>query len=134
MDRISKYKKAIIPIVIVFVAILILSKCGKNNDNSEDTILVTISINYEKVKGSYNDDAKIYVDGKEMGTINVQSSKEFDVYLTEGTHSIKAVSDTKLRKDKSNKVKFIVSEKDSMFSFNMKQGLFSGLKISKNKK
>ena len=103
----------------------------ENQEEGEAIYIVDINIDYKKPAFSYNDDAIVYVDDIEIGTIKAGKSEYYTIETTEGDHRIWVESDTVLRNNNSAKVKFYIDDKNTIFDFSLKDGSFAGLKLSK---
>lgn len=75
--------------------ILVIASCSANKSSVGTTYTVIIHINYEESTGlNYRDDAKLYVDDIEVGDVPYGSDHNYEVTLTEGTHTIYLKKDT----------------------------------------
>ena len=120
----------------VLLILLVLSYIGKNTkkeseeEKNTETKSVTIQVEYTKNKGSYNDDAFIYIDGDKVGSIKAGKTEEYTIDLSEGEHKIHAKRDTSIRKYSSKKIKFNVSNED-IYYFQLIDDTWDGLKMKK---
>lgn len=115
---------------------ILLTACGESaKDNLKNTegqveCTIWISVNYEKVALSYNDDAIIYVDDEEIGRMEAGKNESFDIIVKTGAHSIYVKRDTMLRHSSSSKIKFEVNDNNQEIIFSLKDDSIKGFTIS----
>ena len=121
-------------LALLILVLFCVVGCGNRSSNVGETTSVTLTFDYEKQKGlNYNDDAKVYIDNKEIGIVRYGTTgKVFKLDLSEGNHTIKLISDTVLRENKSNKVKINVGETTD-FKLIISQSAIWGLRLALDK-
>ncbi|MCR5580560.1 MAG: hypothetical protein K6F66_03135 [Pseudobutyrivibrio sp.] len=123
--------KRILLALLTLVFVVSVIGCGNKSSDSGETKSVTLTFDYEKQSGlNYNDDAKVYVDDTEIGIVTYGTvGNVFVEDLTEGKHTLRLVSDTTLRTNKSNKVKIEVGDSTD-FKLIISQSSMWGLRLS----
>ncbi|MGN0735338.1 MAG: hypothetical protein ACI4LP_05895 [Anaerovoracaceae bacterium] len=115
--------------LIILMAATVFAGCG-NNDLEKESYVVTIHIKYEESSGlNYRDDAKLFIDDKEIADVEYASETDYTVNLTNGEHEIYLKRDTLLRKNSTNKITVDVDENNKFISIIAKENAISGLKI-----
>lgn len=128
-----KRKKYIVLLLCVLVLIMGMSACGKSKNSSENTYAIIIHINYEESSGfNYKDDAKLFVDNIEIADVPYGSEDNYEVKLTEGTHTIYLKRNALFRKNSTNSIEINVSKDNTYISITAKENAISGLRISED--
>ena len=121
-------KNRIILVVIIVIVLIVLKNCGSGKESTEYDVV--LHFDYETQSGlNYNDNALVYVDDEQVGVVMYgETNTEFKTIMKEGKHKVRLVSDTKVRKNKSNKVTIKVAS-TSDFTFKISQSSLTGLKL-----
>ena len=107
-----------------------LTSCGDNSNPTGNTYTVIIHVNYKESLGfNYRDDAKLYVDDIEIGDVPYGSDSNYELTLTEGTHTIYLKRDALFRKYNTNLIEVDVLEENTYISIIAQENAISGLRI-----
>lgn len=122
---------------IVAVTSMLVSCGGKATTGSSAVVsnpveehTVRILIDYERNSFSYNDDAVIYIDDSEIGSISAGESNSFQITVEAGKHRIQAKGGTAIRHNNSLVIEFTIDETVKDVRFSLKDDSITGLTIS----
>mgnify|MGYP002627227659 CR=1 FL=1 len=125
--------KRVLALSLLLLVIMAITSCGekKSSDSeSADNIEIELDISYEEQSGlNYNDDAIVYLDDEEIGKVEYGSMNTvLNVKTSEGDHTLRLISDTTIRKNKSNKVTISVGD-ETKFDLRIYQHAIWGLRL-----
>ena len=102
----------------------------EESNYKENVCQVTIRVDYKRAEGlNYRDDAKLYIDGEEIASIEYASDEEYNVELLMGEHEIYLRTDSTFRKNKTNKITVNVTEDYTYIPVIATQNTVKGLTI-----
>ena len=125
--------KRVLFVSLLLVVIVAMTSCGekKSSDSeSADATEIELDISYEEQSGlNYNDDAIVYLDDEEIGKVEYGAMNTvLKVETYEGNHTLSLISDTTIRKNKSNKVTITVGD-ETKFDLRIYQHAIWGLRL-----
>ena len=131
-------KRYVVYLVLAFTSIFTLVSCSKGTANDYDLatqdaeaeFMIQIVIDYEKSSFSYNDDATIYIDDTEIGSISAGESDSCQISVKTGQHYIQAKGGTAIRHNNSSTVEFTVDATTKVIGFALSDKAITGLTLS----